>query len=154
MVSSDMGAALNRGIDSNKSTTIKKSVRHGSNATTRWLAEFLFITLMNSMHSILPDDLLPHSDGFTWSSDELSTRDSFSTPNSLSSSITSHLEGKMDLSTWDAVQLPIPFYPPSLVRREPKYREARLEARQLPSSLGFPDIPQEIGCKGIHPLDT
>lgn len=60
----------------------------------------------------------------------------------------------MDLSTENVVQLPSPFYPPSLVRRESKYREARLEARQLPSSLGFPGIPHEIGCENVRPSDT
>jgi len=106
------------------------------------------------MHFTLADDLFPHPERFTWSSDELSTLDSLSSPNSPDSSITSHLEGKMDLSTENVAQLPSPFYSPSLVRREPKYREARLEARQLPSNLGFPGIPQEIGCKNIRPSDT
>ena len=106
------------------------------------------------MQITLTDDLLPHPDRFTWSSDELSTLDSLSSPNSPDSSITSPLEGKMDLSTENIVQLSSPFYPPSLVRRESKYREARLEARQLPSSLGFPGIPQEIGCENVRPSDT
>jgi len=106
------------------------------------------------MHLTLADDLLPDPDRFTLSSDELSTLHSFSSPNSPNSSITSPSEREMDLATGNFVQLPSPFYPPSLVRREPKYREARLKARQLPSSLGFPYIPQEIGCENTRPLDT
>lgn len=56
----------------------------------------------------------------------------------------------MDLSTEKIVQLPSPFYPPSLVRRETGCRETYVGARHFPSNLGFPDMPQDKACENIH----
>ncbi|KIM37539.1 hypothetical protein M413DRAFT_13248 [Hebeloma cylindrosporum] len=54
----------------------------------------------------------------------------------------------------DVVQLPTPFYPPSLVQQNPVYGVRRVAPRGLPSSLGLPPIPDKEANSEIDPRDS
>ena len=64
------------------------------------------------------------------------------------------LDNKIDAKTeGDVVQLPVPFYPPSLVQADSNYGVDCLIPRRLPSTLNLPPVPNVKANVGIDKLD-
>jgi len=53
----------------------------------------------------------------------------------------------------EAVQLPAPFFPPSLVQHDHPHKDF-IVPRGLPSTLNLPVVPTEKACEGIDSLDA
>jgi len=53
----------------------------------------------------------------------------------------------------EAVQLPAPFFPPSLVQHDHAHEDFTVP-RGLPSTLNLPEVPTEKACEGIDSLDA
>lgn len=92
-----------------------------------------------------------HAEQVSWSLDGFTTpTDGSNTP---PSSVESPLEKGASLPPDSIVQLPAPFYPPSLVQRDPSYKEKCNIPRAITSDLDYPEVPRDKACEEIDSPD-
>ncbi|KAJ3562976.1 hypothetical protein NP233_g9237 [Leucocoprinus birnbaumii] len=91
------------------------------------------------------------TEGLMQPADELSTHTDPCTPTS-STGVSS--EGTGYFTSNNLTELPTPFYPPSLLEEDIKVKSEPSVARQIPSCLGFPELPQDKVSSEINPSDV
>jgi hypothetical protein len=84
------------------------------------------------------------------SSSDGSVTTSIAGSTSPASSIVSDSRDHTDEAKSCEVQLPTPFYPPSLAQVD---KEIEIQPRGLPADLGLPSVPQDKATNAIDPQD-